>query len=662
MKKISSNYHGNLLKDAFASVDKNFPLIVETASALSDEHQQRLENLFRQKYGLSGGVMYHVNPALLAGIRLSIGDLVIENNVLSQIENLRSELTDYSVLPDYPNESLIAGVTDKWATKLEDRLLSDAKADKAPSGGETEVPDDGGLDKVIAIAAAQNTEYLFDNMQKTVASFEPRLTLQQEGVVLAVSDGVAFVGGLSSCMLNEMLVFDDNVFGLAMSLEKDRIGVILFGDYAGVEEGDIVCRTGNLLSVGASKEMLGRVVNALGLPLDEKGELTDTVAMPVEAEAPEIVARASVKKPMMTGIVAIDAMVPIGCGQRELIIGDRQTGKSTIAIDTIINQKNQGVICIYVAIGQKASSIRATKELLEENGALDYTIIVSASAGEPSAMQYIAPFAGCAIAEHFMREGLDVLIVFDDLSKQAVAYRELSLLLRRPAGREAYPGDIFYLHSRLLERSAQLNESSNNGSLTALPIVETQFGNVASAIPTNVISITDGQIFLEADLFRSGQRPAVNVGISVSRVGGSAQTRAMKKVAGRLRIDLAQFRELEAFSQFSQDMDQVTKDKLARGTAITELLRQPPHHPFSLEEQVLIIYAGTHGFFDRVPKPQIFEVRGELLDFFKTGMAAKCLHDIRRTTELDEETEKLLAENISLFFKQRLKAESAPEE
>jgi F-type H+-transporting ATPase subunit alpha len=437
------------------------------------------------------------------------------------------------------------------------------------------------------------------------------IDVREVGTVLEVKDGIARIYGLTSAMAGEMLEFTssetgEKVVGQALNLEEDNIGAVVFGDYLKLREGDEVRRTGRVLEVPVGPGMVGRVVDALGRPVDGRGPVKGTKSRKVEIVAPGIIKRQPVKEPLQTGVKAIDSMIPIGRGQRELIIGDRGTGKTAIAIDTIINQKGTGVICVYVAIGQKNSTVAAVVERLKERGAMDYTIVVVASASEPAPMQYIAPYTGCTMAEYFMyEEKKATLCIYDDLSKQAAAYRQLSLVLRRPPGREAYPGDVFYLHSRLLERAAKLSDEMGGGSLTALPIIETQAGDVSAYIPTNVISITDGQIFLETDLFFSNVRPAVNAGISVSRVGGNAQIKAMKQVAGRLRLDLAQYRELEAFAQFGSELDQATQKQLARGVRIVEVLKQPQYQPVPVEQQVLIIYAVTTGFLDDVPVPEI---------------------------------------------------------
>ena len=472
-------------------------------------------------------------------------------------------------------------------------------------------------------------------LKKQLDALNTTVDTREVGTVIQVGDGIARVEGLRDAMAGELLEFvgqgGKTVYGLAQNLEEDEVGAVLLGDVTAIRENDQVRTTGRIVEVPSGKEMLGRVVNPLGMPIDGKGPIKAEGMRPVEFKAPGVIARKPVHEPMQTGILAIDSMIPVGRGQRELIIGDRQTGKTAIAVDAIINQKGKDMICIYVAIGQKASTVAGIVETLERHGAMDYTIIVSASASDSAPLQYIAPMAGAAIGEFFMYNGEDgkpasaenpgrhVLCVYDDLSKQAVAYRQMSLTLRRPPGREAYPGDVFYLHSRLLERAVKMNDENGAGSLTALPIIETQAGDVSAYIPTNVISITDGQIFLQTDLFFQGQRPAVDVGISVSRVGGSAQIKAMKQVAGSLRLDLASYRELQAFTQFGSDLDKATQDQLNRGAHMTELLKQGRYNPMPVEEQAVSIYAGGHGYLDDIPVGDVVRFRGELLDYIRAS-------------------------------------------
>jgi F-type H+-transporting ATPase subunit alpha len=465
-------------------------------------------------------------------------------------------------------------------------------------------------------------------IRKEIEGFDQRVAITETGTVLEAGDGIARVYGLESAMAGELLDFGNNVVGLVLNLEEDNVGAVLLGNFEAVREGDLVKRTGKIAQVPVGEALIGRVVNALGIPVDGKGPIDAKETRKIEVKAPGIITRKTVHEPMQTGIKAIDAMIPIGRGQRELIIGDRQTGKTSIAVDTIINQKGQDMFCFYVAIGQKQSTVASVVETLREHGAMAYTTVVMASASESAPLQFISPYTGVTMAEHFRDSGRHALIVYDDLSKQAVAYRQLSLLLRRPPGREAYPGDVFYLHSRLLERAAKLSDKVGAGSLTALPIIETQAGDVSAYIPTNVISITDGQIFLESDLFFSGQRPAVNVGISVSRVGGAAQINAMRKVAGKLRLELAQYRALAAFAQFGSDLDKATQQQLARGSRMTELLKQGLHVPLSAEKQVLIIFAGTSGFIDQLPIDSLGRFERELYAFVD-GRHPELWNDLR---------------------------------
>ena len=463
-----------------------------------------------------------------------------------------------------------------------------------------------------------NSEEIISILKTEIENYDMVSGEQEVGSVIWVGDGIATIYGIEHAMYGEIVIFENGVRGMVQDIKRDQIGCIILGKDTGIKEGTKVTRTKKKAGVPVGNAYLGRIVNALGAPIDGKGEIPADDYRPIEQEAPGIVDRQSVKQPLETGILAIDAMFPIGRGQRELIIGDRQTGKTSIAVDTILNQKGKDVICIYVAIGQKASTVAKLVNTLTKNDAMDYSIILSSTASESASLQYIAPYAGTAMAEYFMHQGKDVLIVYDDLSKHAVAYRALSLLLERSPGREAYPGDVFYLHSRLLERSSRLNEENGGGSITALPIIETQAGDVSAYIPTNVISITDGQIFLESDLFFSGMRPAVNVGLSVSRVGGAAQTKAMKKAAGSIRIDLAQYREMEVFTQFSSDLDAATKEQLEYGSGLMELLKQPLYHPMSLHEKVITLCAATHKIFLGIDKKEIRQFRLDLMTWFDT--------------------------------------------
>jgi F-type H+/Na+-transporting ATPase subunit alpha len=458
-------------------------------------------------------------------------------------------------------------------------------------------------------------------LKQQIEDYDKSVSVSNVGTVLQIGDGIARVYGLQQVMAGELVEFEDGTEGIALNLEDDNVGVVLMGEGRGIQEGSTVKATGKIAAVPVGDAMLGRVVNALGQPIDGKGEVATTETRLIESMAPGIIQRKSVHEPMQTGITAIDAMIPIGRGQRELIIGDRQTGKTAIAIDTIINQKGEDVVCVYVAVGQKAASVANVVDVLREKGALDYTIVVAASASEPAALQYLAPYTGAALAESFMYKGKATLVIYDDLTKQAQAYRQMSLLLRRPPGREAYPGDVFYCHSRLLERAAKLSDAMGKGSMTALPIIETQAGDVSAYIPTNVISITDGQVFLSSDLFNSGLRPAINVGISVSRVGGAAQTKAIKKIAGTLKLELAQFDELAAFSQFASDLDAATQAQLARGKRLREILKQPQFSPLNLAEQVAVVYAGVKGLIDEVPVEVVPQFCRELRDYLKTNKA-----------------------------------------
>ena len=483
--------------------------------------------------------------------------------------------------------------------------------------------------------SVRSTE-ISDILREQIENFGQQLTVTNVGTVVEIGDGIATVYGLSQVMASELVKFENGVRGLALNLGEDSVGVIIMGDYTAIEEGQVVRSTGEIASVPVGDALIGRVVNALGAPIDGKGPIATTERRFIEHIAPGVIERANVDTPLQTGIKAIDAMIPIGRGQRELIIGDRQTGKTAVAIDTIINQKDSGVICIYVAIGQKQAQVRQIQSILEQHGAMGHTIIVAASASDPAALQYLAPFSGCAMGEEFMENGRDALIIYDDLSKHAWAYRQVSLLLRRPPGREAYPGDVFYLHSRLLERAARLSEERGGGSLTALPFIETQANDVSAYIPTNVISITDGQIFLESDLFNAGIRPAINVGISVSRVGGDAQSRAMKSVSGRMKLDLAQFRELAAFAQFGSDLDPVTRAQLDRGVRVQEVLKQPQYQPMPVEEQTAIIYAVNSGQLDTVPVERMAEFEAGFLSYLKTANA-QLLTSIRERGQLNDE-------------------------
>ena len=497
------------------------------------------------------------------------------------------------------------------------------------------------------------TDQITDLLKKQLEKYNNDIDVAEVGEIIEVGDGVARASGLENVMSSELVELSNDVFGMALNLEQDNVGLVLFGDTTKVKEGDIAKRTGKVVEVPVGKEMLGRVVNPLGQPLDGKGPINSSKSLPVERKALGVMARSPVNEPLQTGIKAIDSMVPIGRGQRELIIGDRQTGKTAVAIDAIINQKNtqnsdSPVFCVYVAIGQKASTVASLVSELEQQGAMEYTVVVAANASDPAPMQYIAPYAGCAMGEFFRDNGQHALIVYDDLSKQAVAYRQMSLVLRRPPGREAFPGDVFYLHSRLLERASKLSEEFGGGSLTALPIIETQEGDVSAYIPTNVISITDGQIYLETNLFNSGIRPAIDVGLSVSRVGGNAQIKAMKKVAGTLRLDLAQYRELEAFAKFGSDLDKATLAQLTRGERMVEILKQNQYVPMTVERQIAIIFAASKGHLDDIEIEKVSEFESNLFDYLEAN-ASDQLSSIKESGDLSDDTSKSLDKLISDF-------------
>ena len=494
------------------------------------------------------------------------------------------------------------------------------------------------------------TDEISEYLKKQITDFEKRVDVSEVGVVTGVGDGIARIYGLDNCMTSELLEFPNGVFGMALNLEEDSVGAVLFGEDTLIKEGDVAKRTGKIMSVPVGEAMIGRVLNAIGQPIDGKGPINAQATRIVDVVAPGIVDRQPVREPLQTGVKAIDAMIPIGRGQRELIIGDRQTGKTAIAIDAIINQKGSDVVCIYVAIGQKRASVARVVKTLEQYGAMEHTIVVSATASEPAPLQYIAPSTGCAIGEYFRDNGKHALIIYDDLSKQSTAYRQLSLILRRPPGREAFPGDVFYLHSRLLERAAKLSDELGGGSLTALPIIETQAGDVSAYIPTNVISITDGQIYLEPDLFYAGVRPAVNVGLSVSRVGSAAQTKAMKQVAGTLRLDLAQFRELAAFAQFGSDLDKSTMAQIERGRRMVEILKQDQYVPLPVEDQIMVLFAGSHGHLDDVPVEALKKFEAEFIGFMK-DKKADVRTELKDKNAIDESLKEKLTAAIAEFKK-----------
>ncbi|HIK56469.1 MAG TPA: F0F1 ATP synthase subunit alpha [Synechococcales cyanobacterium M55_K2018_004] len=483
-------------------------------------------------------------------------------------------------------------------------------------------------------------------IRQQIEQYDQEVKVANVGTVLQVGDGIARIYGLDKVMAGELLEFEDGTVGIALNLEEDNVGAVLMGDGRDIQEGSSVTATGKIASVPVGEAFIGRVVDALARPLDGKGDIVTSESRLIESPAPGIIARKSVYEPLQTGITAIDSMIPIGRGQRELIIGDRQTGKTAVAVDTILNQKGENVICVYVAIGQKASTVAQVVEVLRERGALDYTIVVAANANDPATLQYLAPYTGATLAEYFMYRGQHTLVIYDDLSKQAQAYRQMSLLLRRPPGREAYPGDVFYLHSRLLERAAKLSPELGEGSMTALPIIETQAGDVSAYIPTNVISITDGQIFLSSDLFNAGLRPAVNAGISVSRVGSAAQTKAMKKVAGKVKLELAQFAELEAFAQFASDLDKATQNQLARGQRLREILKQPQYSPLSVAEQVAVIYSGINGYLDDIPVEKVTSFVKGLREYLKNSKA-EYLDAVQSSKQLTDEAEAMLKDAIT---------------
>ncbi|MBU1036435.1 F0F1 ATP synthase subunit alpha [Patescibacteria group bacterium] len=493
-------------------------------------------------------------------------------------------------------------------------------------------------------------DQIIEQLKKQLDDFKASTTTEKVGIVTEVGDGIAKISGLSNCMSQEMLDFGNNNFGVALNLEEDSVGAMILGDYLKIKSGDTVKSTGRILEVPVGKSIIGRVVDPLGKPLDGKGEIKTDQFYPIEKIAPRVITREPVNTPLQTGIKAIDSMIPIGRGQRELIIGDRQTGKTALAIDTIINQKQEKVICIYVAIAQKESKIAKIVDKLQKYQAMSYTVVVVAGASDPASLSFIAPYAGCAMGEYFMDQGKDVLVIYDDLSKHAVAYREIALLLRRPPGREAFPGDIFYLHSRLLERAAKMNKEHGRGSLTALPIIETQAGDISAYIPTNVISITDGQIYLESDLFYQGIRPALNIGLSVSRVGSAAQIKAMKKVAGKLRLDLAQYRELAAFAQFGSDLDETTQKQLNLGKRLTEILKQGIYQPMTIEHQVVILYAGVKGLLDDIPVEKIKEFEDQFHIYLDTT-AKDLITKIKEKGDLDEKLEQKLISVVDDFKK-----------
>ena len=588
---------------------------VAAPGQLTEEQIARVEGKFSELLGQEVSLSLRVDPSLIGGLRVEIDGRLYDGTIKKQLT-----ITDGNEEVDSSSE---AGF--EWLEKLG---ASDKK-----SGG---------------ISEEELNE--LEKRVRRMTAFRTRAEVVPSGSVLSVGDGIAHVSGLSGCRNNELLRFEGNKFGIAFNLENDNVGVILLDKTGGIEQGSHVEGTGRVVSVPVGEGLLGRVVDPLGRPIDGKEPIRAKRYRPVETEAPPIIERGAVNTPLQTGYIAVDSMVPIGRGQRELIIGDRQTGKTAIAVDTIINQKNTGVICIYVAIGQKASTIASVQKTLEENGAMEYTTIVAATASDTAPMQYIAPYAGCAMAEEFMYNGRDALIIYDDLSKHAVAYRAISLLLRRPPGREAYPGDVFYLHSRLLERAAKLSDRLGGGSMTALPIIETMAGDISAYIPTNVISITDGQIFLESERFNAGVRPAVNGGLSVSRVGGNAQTKAMRKVSGQLRLDLAQYRELAVFAQFGSDLDNATRDMLSQGEKLTELLKQGQYSPVPMAEQAVLLYVMTRGLATDLDVKQIADFKVKFIEFLRARYPQILLR-IEQGGQMDEDTENSLITAAKDYFK-----------
>ena len=570
--------------------DVKLQAVLRSACPPSEEQRSRLTAFLEKKYQQSVELSWSEDKSILGGFRIELGTEVIDWTTGGRLDQLKEKLASIS------------------------------------AGGQDVIP----------------------LIRDTVKSWVPEVLAYEVGTVLRVADGIAYVSGLEHASYGEILLFEGGIRGMVQDLKEDRIGCILFGDYEAVRAGDAVRRTGKTAGIGAGDAYLGRVVDALGAPIDGKGPITADAYRPIENPAPGIIDRQPVDKPMETGILSIDSMFPIGRGQRELIIGDRQTGKTAIALDTIVNQKGKDVICIYVAIGQKASSVAQLKKTLETHGAMDYTIIVNATASDPAPLQYIAPYAGCAMGEYFMNKGRDVLIVYDDLSKHAIAYRAMSLLLERSPGREAYPGDVFYLHSRLLERAAHLSEEKGGGSITALPIIETQSGDVSAYIPTNVISITDGQLILETRLFFSGQRPAVNVGLSVSRVGGDAQTKAMKKAAKTIRLDLSQYREMESFTQFASDLDESTAKLLSYGQGLMRMLRQKQFHPYKQYEQVILLVAGLNHVFQEIVPEQLDAFIPALLQHFGETQGALC-NAIEQTGQLSDDQQSQIIEIAKEF-------------
>ena len=605
---------------------------------LTPEQIHHVEEKFSESLQDQVQLVPQTDKSLIGGIRVEIDGRVYDGTIKKRL-TIKDDSGDIDFASDADNFEWLEGLNTVATVE-----------DERDEAGQIVLDSDG---KPKKKRKSKLSSVDLDELEKRVrrmSGFRTRSEVLPVGYVLSVGDGIAHVSGLNGCRNNELLRFDGDKFGIAFNLERDNVGVILLDKTDDIEEGSKVEGTGRVVSVPVGESLLGRVVDPLGRPIDGREPIRAKAFRPIEAEAPPIIERGAVKTPLQTGYLAIDAMVPIGRGQRELIIGDRQTGKTAIAVDTILNQKNTGVLCIYVAIGQKASTIASVRKTLEEYGAMEYTTIVAATASDTAPMQYIAPYAGCAMAEEFMYNGKDALIIYDDLSKHAVSYRAISLLLRRPPGREAYPGDVFYLHSRLLERAAKLSDRLGGGSMTALPIIETMAGDISAYIPTNVISITDGQIFLESELFHSGVRPAVNGGLSVSRVGGNAQTKAMRKVSGQLRLDLAQYRELAVFAQFGSDLDTATRDLLAQGEKLTELLKQDQYAPMPMQEQVVLLYVMTRGLVTQVPAKEIAQFKVDFIDFVRKHYPQILLR-IEQSREVDEETEHSIVNAAQEYFK-----------
>ena len=605
---------------------------------LTPEQIHHVEEKFSESLQDQVQLVPQTDKSLIGGIRVEIDGRVYDGTIKKRL-TIKDDSGDIDFASDADNFEWLEGLNTVATVE-----------DERDEAGQIVLDSDGKPKKKRKSKLSSVDMEELEKRVRRMSGFRTRSEVLPVGYVLSVGDGIAHVSGLNGCRNNELLRFDGDKFGIAFNLERDNVGVILLDKTDDIEEGSKVEGTGRVVSVPVGESLLGRVVDPLGRPIDGREPIRAKAFRPIEAEAPPIIERGAVKTPLQTGYLAIDAMVPIGRGQRELIIGDRQTGKTAIAVDTILNQKNTGVLCIYVAIGQKASTIASVRKTLEEYGAMEYTTIVAATASDTAPMQYIAPYAGCAMAEEFMYNGKDALIIYDDLSKHAVSYRAISLLLRRPPGREAYPGDVFYLHSRLLERAAKLSDRLGGGSMTALPIIETMAGDISAYIPTNVISITDGQIFLESELFHAGVRPAVNGGLSVSRVGGNAQTKAMRKVSGQLRLDLAQYRELAVFAQFGSDLDTATRDLLAQGEKLTELLKQDQYAPMPMQEQVVLLYVMTRGLVTQVPAKEIAQFKVDFIDFVRKHYPQILLR-IEQSREVDEETEHSIVNAAQEYFK-----------